>query len=72
MNVGAAAAGFSIDIVRKVLHVGNVHIFTLGVAMAVLSLITAKLFIKSEDQLVAADEPPEEQEKDKRWCARTP
>jgi MFS family permease len=72
MNVGAAAAGFSIDIVRKLLHVGNVHIFTLGVVMAVLSLVVAKLLIKSEDQLVAADEPPDEQEKDKKVVRKNP
>jgi MFS family permease len=36
MNIGAAAAGFAIDIVRKLLHLPNVHIFTLGVITAVL------------------------------------
>ncbi len=72
MNVGAAAAGFSIDIIRKLLHIGNVHIFTLGVVMAVLSLVVTKLFIKSEDQLVAADEPREEQEKDKKVVRKNP
>ena len=34
MNIGAAAAGFSIDIVRKLLHLPNVHIFTMGVVTA--------------------------------------
>ena len=36
MNIGAAAAGFSIDIVRKLLHLPNVHIFTMGVITALL------------------------------------
>lgn len=72
MNIGAAAAGFSIDIVRKLMHVGDVHIFTLGVAMAVLSIITAKLLVKSEEQLVDPDEPPEEQARDKKVVRKNP
>jgi MFS family permease len=72
MNIGAAAAGFSIDIVRKLLHVANVHIFTMGAAMAVLCLIVARLMIRSEEQLVAADETPEEQEKDRKVVRKNP
>ncbi len=72
MNIGAAAAGFSIDIVRKLLHVANVHIFTLGAVLAVLCLIVAKLMVRSEEQLVAADEPPEEQERDKKVEHKNP
>jgi len=58
MNVGAAAAGFSIDIVRKLLHLPNVHIFTMGVILAALCLLVGMTLIKREDQLVSADEPP--------------
>jgi len=59
MNVGAAAAGFSIDIVRKILHLPNVHIFTMGVILAALCLVVAMTLVRREDQLVSPDEPPE-------------
>lgn len=39
MNVGAAAAGFSIDVVRKMLEVDLTWIFVLGGATTVLSII---------------------------------
>jgi len=72
MNIGAAAAGFSIDIVRKLLHLPNVHIFTMGVALAVLCLIVGRLMVRSEEQLVDAGEPPEEREKDKQVVRKNP
>ncbi|MCX6944221.1 MAG: MFS transporter [Opitutales bacterium] len=72
MNIGAAAAGFSIDIVRKLLHLPNVHIFTLGVICAVLCLITGKLLIKTEDQLVSPDDPPEAQTEEKNVARKNP
>jgi MFS family permease len=59
MNVGAAAAGFSIDIVRKMLHLPNVHIFTMGVVTAVLCLVAGMWFVRREEQLVSPDDPPE-------------
>ena len=59
MNIGAAAAGFSIDIVRKLLHLPNVHIFTMGVVTALLCLVVGMTLIKREDQLVGPGEPPE-------------
>jgi MFS family permease len=59
MNIGAAAAGFSIDIVRKLLKLPNVHIFTLGVVLAFLCLIVGWTMIKNEEQLVSPDEPPD-------------
>jgi len=65
MNVGAAAAGLSIDFVRKILDLPNVHIFTLGVITAFLCLIVRMTLIRSEEQLVSPDEPAAEQEKDK-------
>ena len=39
MNIGAATGGFMIDIVRKLLHLPNVHIFTMGVITAFLCLV---------------------------------
>lgn len=58
MNIGAAAGGFAIDIVRKTLGLPNVHIFTLGVITAVLCLVAGKLLIKREEQLVSPADPP--------------
>ena len=59
MNIGAAAAGFSIDILRKVLHAANVHIFTMGAILAVLCLVAGATLIRSEAQLTGPGEPPE-------------
>jgi len=59
MNIGAAAAGFSIDIIRKALHLPNVHIFTLGVITAILCLVIGTLMVKREEQLVSPDAEPE-------------
>jgi hypothetical protein len=64
MNVGAAAAGFSIDIVRKLLHLPNVHIFTMGVILAALCLLVGLTMVKREDQLVSPDDPPEAQKEE--------
>jgi len=59
MNIGAAAAGLSIDIVRKALHLPNVHIFSMGAVLAFLCLLVGWTMIKREDQLVGPDESPE-------------
>jgi len=64
MNIGAAAAGFSIDIIRKLLHLPNVHVFTLGAVLALLCLVVGWLTIRQEEQLVGPEErsgaqPPE-------------
>jgi MFS family permease len=59
MNVGAAAGGAAVDIVRLKLRVGNVHIFTLGVATAVLCLICGEFMVRKEQQLRGPDEAPE-------------
>ncbi len=72
MNIGAAAAGFAIDIVRKVLHVPNVHIFTLGVITAGLCLVVGRLMVRNEDQLVSPDDPPEAQPQEKQVAHRNP
>ena len=72
MNIGAAAAGFSIDIVRKLLHLPNVHIFTLGVITAVLCLIVGKAMVRNEEQLVSADDPPAAQTEEKKVARKNP
>ncbi len=56
MNIGAAAGGASIDIVRLQLKVANVHIFTMGVVLAALCWIVAELMVRREDQLHGTDE----------------
>ncbi len=64
MNVGAAAAGFSIDIIRKALRWPNVHVFTMGAVLAFSCLVVGLLMIKREDQLVSPDEPPDTKKED--------
>jgi MFS family permease len=51
MNIGAAAAGFLIDIIRLSLGLGNGHIFTFAVFAHVLCFILAIALIRREDQL---------------------
>ena len=58
MNIGAAAAGFMIDIIRKALGLHNVHVFTMGVVLAFLCLLVGMFMIRTEDQLVGPNEPP--------------
>ncbi len=63
MNVGAAAAGFSVDIVRLKLHAQNAQVFSMGAVLALLCLIVGSTLIKREDQLVepgSSDEPKKE------------
>ena len=72
MNIGAAAAGFSIDIVRKMLHLPNVHIFTMGAIAAGLCLVVGKLMVKNEEQLVSPDDPPEAQQEEKKVAKQNP
>ena len=62
MNIGAAAGGYSIDLVRLRFKVGNVHIFTLGVITAVLCIICNEFLIRREEQLRGPDEEPETKE----------
>jgi len=59
MNIGAAAGGAAVDIVRLELKIGNVHIFTMGVICAVLSLVVGELMVHREAQLRGPDEEPE-------------
>jgi MFS family permease len=59
MNVGAAAGGFAIDIVRQVLGLHNVHIFSMGVGCALLCYVVGLLTVRREEQLVGPGEAPE-------------
>jgi hypothetical protein len=72
MNIGAAAAGFMIDIIRKALGLPNVHIFTMGAILAVLCLIVGAFLVRREDQLVVEGEPVEEPPKAAEAAKRTP
>lgn len=59
MNVGAAAAGFSVDLFRVWLKLpnANTHIFTMGVITAALCLVAGITLIRREEQLLGPDEP---------------
>ncbi len=59
MNIGAAAGGAAIDIVRLWLKLPNVHIFTLGVFTAILCLVVGETMIRREDQLLGDGEASE-------------
>jgi hypothetical protein len=61
MNVGAAAAGLSVDLFRVWLKLpnANTHIFTMGVVTAALGLVAGMTLIRREEQLCSPDEPPE-------------
>ncbi len=72
MNVGAAAGGFSVDIVRKLFHLSNVHIFSMGVVTAALCLVVGTTMIRSDQQLVGPDEPPEEKDKEAKVQRKPP
>jgi MFS family permease len=49
MNIGAAAGGFSIDLVRKTLDLDNTYIFVLGAATTVVSIAVILLTINRSD-----------------------
>ncbi len=72
MNVGAAAAGFSIDIIRKLLHLPNVHVFTMGVITAVLCLVVGARMVKREEQLVSVDADPEAKKEEVKVQSKSP
>lgn len=58
MNIGAAAGGFLLDIVRKLLGLPNAHIFTVGATLAVISLVVTFFMVRSEAQLADGDGDP--------------
>ncbi|HRY68870.1 MAG TPA: MFS transporter [Phycisphaerae bacterium] len=72
MNVGAAAGGFMVDVVRLRLGLPNFHIFTLGVITAALCLLVGFLMVGREEQLVSPDEPPETQANEGRVERKPP
>lgn len=72
MNIGAAAAGFMIDVIRKLLGLPNVHVFTMGVITAVLCLIVGLWMVRTEDQLVSPDEPLKTKEEETKVDRKTP
>jgi MFS family permease len=72
MNVGAAAGGFMVDVVRLKLGLANYHIFTLGVITAALCLVVGLLMVRREEQLVSPDEPPETQADERRVERKPP
>lgn len=59
MNIGAALGGYSVDVVRLNLKVANVHIFTMGVGLALLCLVVGEWMIRNEAQLESAEEAEE-------------
>ncbi|MFH1679923.1 MAG: MFS transporter [Candidatus Eisenbacteria bacterium] len=71
MNIGAALAGFLIDIIRLVLGLGNGHIFTFAVFAHVVCFVLAILWIRREDQAYDEDEvvepEPETKGRKKPW-----
>ena len=72
MNIGAAAAGFSIDIIRRALELPNVHVFTMGVITAVLCLVVRVTMIRREEQLVGPDEVVAEEPQDATVVRKRP
>jgi len=51
MNIGAAAGGLSIDVVRKTLELDNTWIFVLGAATTVASIVVTLAFIHRDDKV---------------------
>jgi len=60
MNIGAFLAGGLIDVLYLWLELPRVHVFTVGIATAVVCLLAITFFIKREDQFRGADEEVEE------------
>ena len=59
MNVGAAGAGFLIDIFYLELGLPRFHVFTFGVATGLICLVVTFLAIKRTEQLYGPGEEPE-------------
>lgn len=66
MNIGSAFAGFSIDIVRKLLGLPTTHIFTMGVVCAVICYVVALKMVTTDAQLLGEGEAPQEAETNQR------
>ena len=61
MNIGAAGGGILIDMVRRVFHWHNAHIFTIGMFAGLTCMVVTFLMIRREDQLLGPGEAPEEE-----------
>ena len=59
MNIGAMLGGLSIDIVRKLLDLPNIHIFTFGIIVAVACMVLNFIFVRREEQLLGEGEEEE-------------
>jgi proton-dependent oligopeptide transporter, POT family len=59
MNIGAFLAGILIDLLYLKLDMPRVHIFTVGIATAVVCLVVISMLIRNEDQLYGEDEKKE-------------
>ncbi len=59
MNIGAAGGGFSIDIIRKMMGLSSVHVFTLCAACAAICYVVVLTMIRNEDQLIGEGETPD-------------
>jgi len=70
MNIGAACAGFSIDIIRKALELPSVHVFTMGTVCALICYLVGYVMVRNDAQLLGEDEEPEPEvkaEKQSPW-----
>jgi POT family proton-dependent oligopeptide transporter len=61
MNVGAAAAGFSIDLVRKTLELDITYIFVMGGVTAVISMLVTLWFIGRDDSINEIEDDEDEE-----------
>jgi POT family proton-dependent oligopeptide transporter len=61
MNVGAAAAGFSIDLVRKTLDLDITYIFVMGGVTAVISILVTMWFIGRDDSINEIEDDEDEE-----------
>jgi MFS family permease len=59
MNIGAFAGGAVLDIVRLFLRWDTIHIISFGLVCSVLGFVLIFPLIRTEEQLVGADEKPE-------------
>jgi hypothetical protein len=57
MNIGAACGGFLVDAVRQWLALPNAHVFTAGVAAALVCLGVIWFLVRREEQLAAPSAP---------------
>ena len=66
MNIGAACAGFSVDIIRKALELSSLHVFTMGAICALICYALGYAMVKDDSQLVGEDEEPEDETQEEK------